>query len=295
MTTFDLCTHLGRDKKHLFQKLQPIEKIKDTTKLKFPMWASEKFDGVFCCALKKPDGTIGIFSRTGEEYLSMEHLKLRLGNLLKETGAKFALFEAWIPDTNQSEISGKCRDTKNQHEDLKAMCHSIVYCSSLIELSDRNAPTLGFIRRSLTDSMPYVKHVKVDSLDEAIELANSVWLRGGEGIVLNEINAPYQPGKRNVSMIKIKKILSYDLEVIGIDEGTGKYKGMVGAIRVRYKDGKVVTVSGMTDSQRKAWWKNPYEIIGKIVQIDAMTESSKGLLREPRFKGIRYDKEEADF
>ena len=42
---FDLCARLGRDKKHLFQKLLPIEKV-DITKLKFPMYASEKYDGV---------------------------------------------------------------------------------------------------------------------------------------------------------------------------------------------------------------------------------------------------------
>lgn len=292
MVIFDLCTYLGRDKKHLFQKLQPIEKIKDTTKLKFPMWVSEKFDGVFCCALRKPDGTVGIFSRTGEEYLSMEHLKLRLGNLLKETGAKFALFEAWIPDTNQSTISGRCRDTKNQHEDLTAMCYAIVYNSSCIDLSCRKATTLGF---KGSGSLFYVKHRKVDSLEEAMELAESVWSQGGEGIVLNEIDAPYQPGKRNASMIKIKQGLSYDLEVTGVYKGKGKYQNNLGGIICRYKNGKEIRVSGMTDDQRTAWWNDSSLIIGKIVQIDAMTESSKGLLREPRFKGIRHDKEETDF
>lgn len=291
MSTFDLCTHLGRDKKHLFQKLQPIEKIKDTTKLKFPMWASEKFDGVFCCALKKPDGTIGIFSRTGKEYLSMEHLKEPLEPIVATKHC--VLFEAYIPNESQSDISGKCRDTKEQHYGLKAYIHSFIDGDSL-EITSKYSNKIGAIP-AVYYKVEEVLHKKVNSLEEAMELAESVWSRGGEGIVLNEIDAPYQPGKRNSSMIKIKQGLSYDLEVIGIDEGTGKYKGMVGAIRVRYKDGKVVTVSGMTDSQRKAWWKNPYEIIGKIVQIDAMTESSKGLLREPRFKGIRYDKEEADF
>ncbi len=293
MTTFDLCTHLGRDKKHLFQKLQPIEKIKDTTKLKFPMWASEKFDGVFCCALKKPDGTIGIFSRTGEEYLSMEHLKPYFSKWFQGISKVCLLiFEAYIFETDQSIISGACRDKSKQHPELKAfLCYAVG--DTTIAYFDKDSRGVGWSKSD--ENIYFVSHAQINSLDEAMKLAKYVWSQGGEGIVLNEINAPYQPGKRNASMIKIKKILSYDLEVIGIDEGTGKYKGMVGAIRVRYKDGKVVTVSGMTDSQRKAWWKNPYEIIGKIVQIDAMTESSKGLLREPRFKGIRYDKEEADF
>ena len=71
---FDLCAHLGRDKKHIFQKLLPIEKV-NTAKLKFPMYASEKYDGVFCCAIMDDAGEVHICSRTGEEFLSMEHLK----------------------------------------------------------------------------------------------------------------------------------------------------------------------------------------------------------------------------
>ena len=63
----------------------------------------------------------------------------------------------------------------------------------------------------------------------------------------------------------------------------------------RWKNGGVIYISGMKDSQRHLWWSNPDEIIGKIVQVDAMSESSKGKLREPRFKGIRTDKTEGDF
>jgi len=51
----------------------------------------------------------------------------------------------------------------------------------------------------------------------------------------------------------------------------------------------------MSDKQRNEWWRNPSLIIGKIVKVDAMTFTSTGLLREPRFKEVREDKTEADF
>ena len=50
----------------------------------------------------------------------------------------------------------------------------------------------------------------------------------------------------------------------------------------------------MTDADRKDWWKDNSIVVGKIVQIDAMGESAKGVLREPRFKGIRFDKKKPD-
>lgn len=293
MAQFDLCAHLGRDKKHLFQKCLPLEQIKDTSKLEFPMWASEKFDGVFCCAVRKPDGSIGIFSRTGEEYLSMEHLKPFYERYI--TDEDFVLFEAYIPNVPQSVISGACRDTKKQHPELLAYQHNAVVDGKSYFMNIHKA-TLG-IGGNCFD-MPYVhyiKHIQVNDLQEALKLAEEVWARGGEGIILNDMTEPYQPGKCNASMIKIKKVLSYDLQVVDIFEGKGKYAGTLGGLVCRWKDGKTIKVSGMTDERREQWWKNPELILGKIVEVHAMAESSKGLLREPRFKGIRWDKEEADY
>ena len=54
------------------------------------------------------------------------------------------------------------------------------------------------------------------------------------------------------------------------------------------------TVSGMRNAQRIEWWDNPDLIVGKIIQVDAMTYTKDGMLREPRFRSIHYDKVEAD-
>lgn len=283
--SFDLCKFLGRDKKHLFQKLLPIEKV-DTKELKFPMVASEKFDGVFCCAVKADDGEVHIYSRTGEEFVSMEHLKPALNLcILPEV---ILIFEAVIPHEKQNIVSGACRDTKKQHPEIIAAIHTVV------ELTSGNAHvTSGGCSYGNVLS---VSHYIVSSLEEAYEEAEAIWKDGGEGLVLHaEPIQPYQPGKRNATIIKIKKGLSVDLEVIRTYPGKGKYTDYIGGLVCRYKDGKEIRVSGMTDAQRISWTNHPEDIVGKIVQIDAMGESAKGLLREPRFKGIRYDKEEADY
>lgn len=296
MTNFDLCAYLGRDKKHLFQKCLPLESVKNPDALKFPMWASEKFDGVFCAALRLPGG-IGIFSRTGERYVSMKHLEEDLKAIIDNEffGAKpIVLFEAYIPDTDQATISGYCRDTKGQHPEIVALVHTVVDYPKM-NLSIQNQTELGYLNSNISPNIKLVRHIKIFSLSKVLRLAQGVWDRGGEGIILNAIDAPYQPGKRNASMIKIKKGISYDLRVIGVYEGKGKYAGTLGGLICRYKDNQEIRVSGMTDAERKAWWEDNQKIIGKIVQINAMAESSKGKLREPRFKGIRYDKAEADF
>lgn len=277
----------GRDKKHMFQKLLLVA----DKNLKFPMVISEKFDGVFCAAMMDGDRVV-IMSRTGEEYMSMEHIKPYLAKLFKVKGTQMVLFEAYIPQTIQSTISGAVRDTKDQHEELKAAIYGIVDADMQITFSS------GEGNRFIDESLPYfyIYHSWVKTKDDMMDIYRQIIEAGGEGIVLcKDFVQPYQAGKRNKLMQKLKNGLSYDLLVTGIVEGQGKYEGTLGALKVRFKDGKTVTVSGMTDLERKAWWRDPSQIIGRVVQIDAMTLTKTGTLREPRFKGVRHDKVEADY
>ena len=127
------------------------------------------------------------------------------------------------------------------------------------------------------------------------EFADSVISEGGEGVVIKKLNASYERGKRNWSLIKLKQEISYDLRIIDVEEGSGQFKDAVGALICKFKDSNISIGSGLTSEERKLWWKHKEFIIGHIAEIKAMRISSKGVLREPVFKGIRYDKDKADF
>ena len=58
-----------------------------------------------------------------------------------------------------------------------------------------------------------------------------------EGIILN-LDTPYEC-KRTKNLIKVKKFYTYDLEVVGVEEGTGRNKGTLGALVVKYKNNTV--------------------------------------------------------
>lgn len=123
----------------------------------------------------------------------------------------------------------------------------------------------------------------------ANELAEEAVAAGRyDGIILRDPAGPWVQGARDQYIIKVKPHLSLDLRVVGLEEGKGKYTGTLGKLLVEYK-GKRVGVSGMTDAQRHEWWQNPTAILHKVVEVVAMSESTNGSLREPRFKGIRTD------
>lgn len=297
----DLVEASGRDKKKLVQLALDRDKAKPV----FPMLWSEKLDGCFCIAWKD-GGQIGIFSRTGERYTSMKHIEAELNNDMSD--GDLVIFEAWTPNTVQATISGWCREQKEQRPQLQAWCHDYITIDEFTgkgeryQYTERHEALHGFIRPSIDGSIYILPQIRVDSMELALTLSEDVWAKGGEGGVLRSLSGLYGGTdgkcfgtKRSSDIIKIKKGVSFDLRVVGVYEGTGKYTGNLGGLECAWKDGGIINISGMTDAERSLWWSLPHTIIGKIVQVDAMCLSSKGLLREPRFKGVRTDKMEGDF
>ena len=86
-----------------------------------------------------------------------------------------------------------------------------------------------------------------------------------EGCIVN-LDACYEC-KRTKNLLKVKRFYTYDLEVVGVEEGTGRNKGSLGALVVKYKDNTVNVGSGFTDEERRYYWDNQDEIIGRVIEV----------------------------
>lgn len=122
---------------------------------------------------------------------------------------------------------------------------------------------------------------------------------GEEGVMINICDALYE-FKRTNNLLKVKKMDTLDLEIVGIEAGEGRLANTLGAIHVRYKDGNIVKVgSGFSDWMRDEIWHNQLYYIGKIctVRYFEETKNDKGgiSLRFPIFEDIRLDKFTPDF
>ena len=121
---------------------------------------------------------------------------------------------------------------------------------------------------------------------------------GEEGVMINILHAPYS-FKRTSDLLKVKKMLDIDLEVVGYEEGSGNFSGMLGAFLVRYKEGNIVKVgSGFNKELRQEIWKNPDAYIGKVISVQYFEETVNqqgGIsLRFPVYLDFRSDKQ-ADY
>ena len=118
--------------------------------------------------------------------------------------------------------------------------------------------------------------------------------QGYEGIMIKDALAPYE-SKRSTNWMKWKPVITVDLEVVNVEEGTGRNAGRLGALVCQgIDDGREIHVnvgSGLSDGDRDAFWADRDSLLGHTVEIkaDAITQNQDGTysLRFPRFERFR--------
>ncbi len=262
-----------------------------------------KYDGCHAVFILIPGGTFRVLSSTGKEVKSCDHIAEALMKVLEVWEVTAICGEVWHPHWKFPEISGAFRRGYPQ-PDLMFAPYDIVRVLASGELSDprpyidRTAP-LRDRRVWHTALVPFVSHSTDDHGPLPTEYALHMMKQGGyDGAILRHMTAPYKVGRcRNGEVIKVKPLVSYDLEVVGAELATGEKTGKnTAALVVRLpgkRTGKVAT--GLTQAEVDSIHADIGKWVGKIVRVDAMGWTEDGSLREPRYCGIRDDKVSPDF
>jgi ATP-dependent DNA ligase len=126
----------------------------------------------------------------------------------------------------------------------------------------------------------------IHTLEECKELSKSLIAEGYEGIMAYSPDHIYYEGKRQNTSIKIKGRETADLKCIDVEEGEGKYTGLIGSLVLVDENGLVVSVgSGLNDQDRRC---NPTYFIGQTIEIEY--EQILDTYIQPTYKCIRRDK-----
>jgi DNA ligase-1 len=266
-----------------------------------------KLDGVRIITIVHPDGRVDQFSRNGKELVNFPHIKKQFA------GIADSLLEPWVFDgeimSSSFQDLMKQVHRKSDVDANDAILH-LFDCIPLchFEQGQWNA-TQEFRSNHLKefvehhqDALPNVTMVGQELVDldsnagqQKYKEINALAIEGGyEGIMIKDPQAPYEC-KRSYAWLKLKPFIEVSLEVQGVEEGTGRNEGRLGALICSGDDGgKFIQVncgSGFTDNDRIDYWTNRNTLFGAVVEVraDAITQNQDGTysLRFPRFLRFR--------
>lgn len=277
----------------------------DPAKLKFPLIASPKLDGVRCHIIN------GV--AVSRSLLPFKNPEIqRIFGRPEFNGLDGEFMVGCITDEDAFRKTGVL-NAKNQS------CEHVTFHV----FDDFSQPSESFFQRFygrvISRTQPIdkafaVEHTQIDN-QETLEAYEAFCLEEGyEGIMVRDPNGPYKFGRSTTNegyLLKLKRFEDSEAEVIGYEElmsnqndktlvKNNKAKrsthaeGMVpqnalGAVQVRdLKSGVIFHLgSGFKMAERTELWRHPTKLLGRIVKYQHFAYGVKDKPRIPTFKGFR--------
>ena len=264
-------------------------------------YLTEKLDGIRCIAIVTPNSA-KLFTRQGQPIEGLEEIEAELeaescwrntpfvvdGELLITNRVGVPSKEQYKAtmmivrrDGIKNGITYNVFDVLDYDDFMKRECRQ--------PYSERRKMlNMMFGDMDFVNVLPVLYHG--DDTDKIMEHLNVQRSLDHEGVMINLADEPYQFTRTN-AILKVKVMQDADLLITGVQEGTGKYKGKLGALIVDYKGTPVGVGSGLSDELRTEIWNNQDDYIGRVAKIQYFEEThgESGLLsiRFPLFIELR--------
>lgn len=229
-----------------------------------------------------------LISRQGKEFNGLDHILTDIKQLIPNS-------EEWVIDgelirknINHVSDNENFRLTSgiiNQDDGDKSLIQMVIF-----DILPKAEFLQGESKLRYRDRLGQLKHIRhqirtmglsslqvVDILYTGTDMSmivpylDRMVAEGKEGLMLNR-NCKYFR-KRHNGILKVKQFYTVDLEIVDLEEGTGRLSGTLGAFVVRYKGNYLRVGSGMTDKQRKIFWDEGIGLIGRVIEVKYKDES----------------------
>ena len=267
-----------------------------------------KLDGVRVLAICR-SGKVELFSRNGRQFHNFPHIVAELEAVLAEKPAPYdCVLDGEVMSADFQDLM-KQLQRKDGKKATDAVLHlfDFIPLDSFLEGSWDKTQTnrSNYVKYWVMENESLLQHVQACEWEDVdldskegearfVELNKAAVDGGYEGVMIKDVDAPYNC-KRSHAWLKAKPFIEVTLEVIDVEEGTGRNEGRLGAVVCEgIDDGKKISVnvgSGFSDANRDEFWNSRTDITGQLVEVraDAVTQNQDGTysLRFPRFKTFR--------
>ncbi len=267
-----------------------------------------KLDGVRVITIIQDD-KVEMFSRNGKQFHNFDHIIDEIKQVLKDHPAPYPLvLDGEVMSANFQDLMKQVH-RKDGPQNTDAVLHLFdsipLGCFKNGSWDKPQSIRSAITKHWVNDHKDILKHVQAldwEDVDldtsegqERFKQINKAAVDGGyEGVMIKDKDAPYEC-KRTHAWLKAKPFIEVTLEVVDVEEGTGRNEGRLGAIVCEgIDDGKKINVnvgSGFSDANRDQFWSSRADVTGQLVEVraDAVTQNQDGTysLRFPRFKTFR--------
>jgi DNA ligase-1 len=266
-----------------------------------------KLDGVRVITVVYPDGRVIQFSRNGKELTNFDLIREQFRKTC--TGiTEPVVFDGEVMSSSFQDLMKQV----HRKSDVKTN-DAVLYLFDYLPLEDFEKGLWARTQKERSEKLVHWKdlwleetpNIKIldqveldldtDEGQKEFSAINKMAIENGyEGIMIKDPEAPYE-SKRSTAWLKLKPFIEVSLEVIDIEEGTGRNVGRLGALVLEgVDDGREIRVncgSGFSDNDRRVFWTGRDSLFGQIVEVraDAVTQNQDGSysLRFPRFLRFR--------
>lgn len=253
-----------------------------------------KYDGVYAQFIHRLGVGWEAFSRTGEPLpsVSQELLDSFFIHALPE---RRYMGELWVPGEAHAVINGRARKKSPQHLELK-LFDSVHENDGKQGREDFGSRREFLFRHKLIAPAQTIVVPEGTTEDGLYDMARDLKARGAnayDGLILRDLDGFFEPGDgKDGETIKIKPRASGDFRVVGTTRGVGARAGGIGALILDLGGGVRTEVgTGLTKAQ---WEEDPELVLNRIAEVEYLSVTRDGKLREPSFKAYRFDKSVAD-
>lgn len=277
------------------------DKTKKKVDWKDGWYASRKLDGVRCLAVIDENGNVNFYSRAGKEFTTLDSLKPSIQKL----GLTNMVFDGevcMVDENGNEDFQGIIKQIKRKDHTIENPFYYIFDLLTIKEFSDKESITT--LSERLETARAYVMNDDYIGVLQQI-LADDMVMEtmmekskreGWEGLMLRK-DTTYK-GKRSADILKVKKF--YDDEYIVVDlenainrvivNGKEVEEMMLKNVVIEHKGSRVQVGSGFSHEQKRYYYENPSEILGKQITVQYFEETQnqhgEHSLRFPVIKAV---------
>ena len=267
-------------------------------------YVSRKIDGARCIAIVNEYSETTFLSRTGKIFDTLSIIS----DAIRDLGICNVVFDGelcLVDDDGNEDFQGIMKQLKKKDHTIPNPSYKIFDMISHDEFYTKKGETNKTYSHRLNNLKEVMKNNscpclsvleqdKVKDDDHFAEWVAKANENSWEGLMLRA-DEPYK-GKRSKDLLKYKSFSDDEYKVIDVEMGPFRYvkdgreqeENMLSAVLIRHKGFIVKVGSGFTIDQRKCFYQNPNNIIGKTITVQYFAESKNqegGIsLRFPTFK-----------